>query len=189
MQKIDLSPTPDTTTQSTVDSTSFYQDNNASITNNGTPITRSTNTMSSRSKKAVIITSVIAIVAGTLTGFGGFKLMAKNQPLPEATQPGDVSSIKNGDVFGSKDKDAFKDSAEGYLEKGGLEGEGSHHLVRPGGETQTVYITSSVTDLDTLEGMDVKVWGETFKGQKAGWLMDVGSIEVINTQGEKPSEE
>lgn len=189
MQKIDLTPTQPTTVETPVDSTSVYQDNVQSQTSYSTNSRGSQNSMSSRSKKAVIITSVIAIIAGTLTGFGGFKLMAKSQPLPEATQPGDVSTIEAGQIFGSQDKDAFKDSAEGYLEKGGLEGEGSHHLVRPGGETQTVYITSSVTDLDALEGMDVKVWGETFKGQKAGWLMDVGSIEIVNPKGERPTEE
>lgn len=31
------------------------------------------------------------------------------------------------------------------------------------------------------------IWGETFKGQKAGWLMDVGRVEVVNTSATKPS--
>jgi hypothetical protein len=36
--------------------------------------------------------------------------------------------------------------------------------------------------------MQVKVWGETFKGQKAGWLMDVGRVQVIDTEAEAPVE-
>jgi hypothetical protein len=36
--------------------------------------------------------------------------------------------------------------------------------------------------------MEVKVWGETYKGQKAGWLMDVGKVEVIDPQAEPPVE-
>jgi hypothetical protein len=34
--------------------------------------------------------------------------------------------------------------------------------------------------------MEVKIWGETFKGQQAGWLMDVGRVEVIEVEGEQP---
>jgi hypothetical protein len=100
---------------------------------------------------------------------------------------GDV--INNGDVFGIKDDQTFKDSAEGYLAAGGADGEGSHSLLREGGVSQTVYLTSSITDLDKLVGMQVKVWGETFKGQKAGWLMDVGRVQVIATEAEAPVEE
>jgi hypothetical protein len=83
-------------------------------------------------------------------------------------------------VVGVEDTETFKDTAEGKLEKGGLNGEGSHHLVRPGGESQTVYLTSSIVDLDKFVGSKVKIWGETFAAQKAGWLMDVGRLEVLN---------
>ncbi len=65
------------------------------------------------------------------------------------------------------------------MEKGGLEGEGSHKLIRPGGDDQTVYLTSSIVDLDKFAGHKVKVWGETFSSQKAGWLMDVGKLKVL----------
>ena len=91
-------------------------------------------------------------------------------------------------MIASKDA-SFKDSAEGYLEEGGLEGEGSHKLLRPGGDSQTVYLTSSVTDLDELVGTEVRIWGETFKGQKAGWLMDVGRVEVLKVDAESPAEQ
>jgi hypothetical protein len=103
-----------------------------------------------------------------------------------AEAPEDTNAIKVGDVFGSSDETIFKDNAEGYLEAGGINGEGSHALLRDNGPSQTVYLTSSVTDLDKFVGMNVKVWGETFRGQTASWLMDVGRIEVLATQGVKP---
>jgi len=148
--------------------------------------------MTKRSKQMIIIISLIALAAGTGTGFGAYKLRAKNQSStssPEAqfeTIAGDV--IEKGDVFGIQDESTFKDSAQGYLELGGIDGEGSHRLLRAGGVSQTVYLTSTVTDLDKLVGMEVKVWGETYKGQQAGWLMDVGKIEVIEPEAEAPIE-
>jgi len=36
-----------------------------------------------------------------------------------------------------------------------------------------------VIDLESFTGKKVKVWGETISAQKAGWLMDVGKIQVI----------
>lgn len=141
----------------------------------------------------MIVLSLIAIAAGIGTGFGGYKLQAKSGgigPIPS----GDLKqvagdSVKEGDVFGVNDENTFKDSAEGYLEIGGLDGEGSHKLLREGGVSQTVYLTSSITDLDKFDGMQVKVWGETFKGQKAGWLMDVGRVQIVKLKGEAPAEE
>lgn len=79
----------------------------------------------------------------------------------------------------SEDKTAKTDKATGKLEKDGVEGEGTHHLVRDGGPSQNVYLTSSVVDLDDFVGRKVDVWGETNKGQKAGWLMDVVRLKVV----------
>jgi hypothetical protein len=141
--------------------------------------------------KSFLVLAVVAILAGVGTGFGSYKLSASQSPSTAETtsvQP-EASSVKKGDIFGHADVNEFKDSALGYLEVGGLEGEGSHRLLRPGGISQTVYLTSSVTDLNELAGMDVKIWGETYKGQKAGWLMDVGRIEVLDPKGHTPTEE
>lgn len=141
--------------------------------------------------KLAIILSVVAIIAGAATGFGGYKLKNKSGtlfPSPSSLQRvAQEGQVKAGDIFGVQDEKTFKDSAQGYLEAGGIDGEGSHKLLRPGGISQTVYLTSSITDLDKFVGMEVKIWGETFKGQKAGWLMDVGRIEVINPEGQAPS--
>jgi hypothetical protein len=136
---------------------------------------------------------LVVILAGAFTGLGLNKLSAKSsdttfegQSITKVAK--DAASIQNGQIFGSADAASFKDNAEGYLETGGIDGEGSHHLLRTGGISQTVYLTSSVTDMSKFEGMQVKVWGETFKGQKAGWLMDVGRVQVISTKGQAPSE-
>jgi hypothetical protein len=89
-------------------------------------------------------------------------------------------ALKKGLTVGSEDESTFKDSTEGKLEKGGIDGEGSHHLVRPGGDSQTVYLTSSIIDLDQYAGHQVKIWGETHTAQKAGWFMDVGRLEILD---------
>jgi hypothetical protein len=92
--------------------------------------------------------------------------------------PGETSSIKPGEVFGAKDESDFPDEAIGILEEGGLDGEGTHKLLRSGGESKTAYLTSSVLDMDQFVGFKITVWGETFSAQKAGWLMDVGRVKV-----------
>ena len=100
----------------------------------------------------------------------------------------DESSLKVGDSFGVDDTDLFPDTVTGYLEKGGINGEGTHSLLRLGGVSQTVYLTSSVVDLDEFVGHQVTIWGETFSGQKAGWLMDVGRVRVDELNAEAPEE-
>ncbi len=147
------------------------------------------------SKGMFITLVIIVLIAGSLTGVGIGKLRASRMTSVDgniyqgkAIQAVAGANVKNGDVFGSANEADFKDSADGFMVAGGIDGEGSEHLLRPGGDDQTVYLTSSVTDLSKFEGMEVKVWGETFQGQKAGWLMDVGRVQVINTQAQAPTE-
>lgn len=116
---------------------------------------------------------IIIIGAGIFTGY------FLSQRGASTKSGGKATSSQTKQVVGSSDTKTFRDSAEGVLEKGGLDGEGSHKLIRPGGDSQTAYLTSSVVDLDQFVGKKVKVWGETFKAQKAGWFMDVGKIEVL----------
>jgi hypothetical protein len=144
--------------------------------------------MNKAQKKKFIIFAVIAILAGVLTGYGSSRLNKRNDLSKGnvAQVASEVNSIKAGDTFGITDKDTFSDSAQGYLEKGGVNGEGSHRLLREGGQSQTVALTSSVTDLDDFVGMEIKVWGETNKAQQSGWFMDVGQVEVIAVEAESP---
>ena len=75
----------------------------------------------------------------------------------------------------------FRDEAEGTVEKNDLDkyAQGTHRLKRPGGESQTAYLTSSVLDLDQYVGKKVKVFGETFGSSQVAWLMDVGKVEIL----------
>ncbi len=136
---------------------------------------------------------LVTLVLGVISGWGAFKVLAKSQIGSTAVTLGTKipagNALKVGDTFGVPDEKTFKDSTEGVLEKGGLNGEGSHHLVRPGGKSQTVYLTSSVVDLDQVAGHRVKVWGETFAARKAGWLMDVGRVQILELNVPTPSDQ
>jgi len=88
-------------------------------------------------------------------------------------------SVTTGKSFGVTDTKDFPDTAEGSLKEGGIEGEGAYHLVRPGGDDQNVYLTSSSVDLSQFVGKSIKVWGTTQTAQHAGWLMDVGKVQVL----------
>ncbi len=138
------------------------------------------------------IAIAIAVVFGLGTGYVVAAVSKPPEVLELATTDKEggsqtaTTSIKVGQVFGSKDAAAFKDSAEGIILPGGIDNEGSHHLVRPGGVSQNVYLTSSVVDLKLFENAKVKIAGETFKGRKAGWLMDVGRVEVLELNAPLP---
>lgn len=114
----------------------------------------------------------VVVIGGALLGFGFSRLNKKGASKDTTNNTAPAQSA------GIVDKKTFKDSAEGTLREGGIDGEGNFHLERPGGVSQNVYLTSTTLDLSVYIGKKVKVWGQTFSGQKAGWLMDVGSIEV-----------
>lgn len=133
----------------------------------------------------VIVIFLLVAIAGFYSG-AWLKVRSSGETIPpelsgiQAEIP--QTGIKIGDIYGSADEKIFKDSATGVLDKGGYKGEGTHKLVRAGGVSQTVYLTSSTIDLDALVGHQVTIWGQTFKGIKVGWLMDVGraKIEALN---------
>ena len=141
--------------------------------------------MKNKSIVPVVIIFLIVAIAGFYSG-AWLKTRKSSQSISPALSgiQADVpeTGIKVGDIFGSADETMFKDPATGVLDKGGFNGEGTHKLVRVGGISQTVYLTSSTIDLDLLVGHEVTIWGQTFKGQKVGWLMDVGraKVEVLN---------
>lgn len=127
-------------------------------------------------KRNVVIIFIAVAILGILTGFGiAFATKSNTSQITADTK---LNNLPQGTVFGSDEKN-FKDSAEGILKKGGIEGEGAYHLERPGGPSQNVYLTSSVLDLSQLVNRKIKVWGETNAAQKAGWLMDVGRAQII----------
>lgn len=124
-----------------------------------------------------VVIWVIVIFLGVGTGYIGSRLFTRggyHSSLLGSTN----GSAHAGQTYGSKNIASFKDTTEGVLKSGGVEGEGQYHLVRPGGDSQNVYLTSSVVDLSQFIDHKIKVWGQTQKAQRAGWLMDVGRVEV-----------
>ncbi|HVZ12355.1 MAG TPA: hypothetical protein VG965_04970 [Patescibacteria group bacterium] len=135
---------------------------------------------SMNSKKPPVVLFVVLLLLGIGTGF----LVSKAVGSSTVTTVGpngktQTTTATTGQIYGSQDAKDFKDSAEGTLRVGGIDGEGAYHLERPGGDSQNVYLTSSSVDLSTFVGKKVKVWGETNSAQKAGWLMDVGRLQLL----------
>lgn len=134
----------------------------------------------SKSKKynlKMLTLSLVVVVAGVLTGWllSGRTLATQNS----TTEPkvGNVTNTPN--EAGISDTSEFPDEAEGTLVEGGIEGEGTHHLDRDLGPEKYVYLTSTVIDLQSFAGKKVHVWGQTVSGKHAGWLMDVGKLQVV----------
>lgn len=144
------------------------------------PLVHDFNQKSAKSLSPKIIALVLGVVIfGILTGY---LLSGNNNNQSLTSKNGSVSNLSSntkGAIIGSNDTSTFKDTAEGVLKTGGIDGEGAFHLVRPGGDSQNVYLTSSSLDLSKLIGKKIKVWGQTQKAQHAGWLMDVGRVEVL----------
>jgi hypothetical protein len=125
----------------------------------------------------VFIVLVIMLVLGTGVGYAASLFLAKTGTalVPQALNP---NAPVAGKTYGNGDPSIFKDTAEGVLQKGGIDGDGEYHLVRSGGPSQYVYLTSSSLDLSQFVGSKIKVWGQTQSAQHAGWLMDVGKVQV-----------
>ena len=122
----------------------------------------------------VLIAFCLIIVIGAGVGYGVTRLTGTFSSAT-STEKDNTDGGKGVGVF---DKKKFPDTATGTMRAGGVDGEGSFHLERPGGESQNVYMTSSTIDLSQYIGKKVAVWGQTFEAQSAGWLMDVGYLEV-----------
>jgi hypothetical protein len=132
--------------------------------------------------KNVFIAFGMFILLGVGTGFIISNILGvstSSSPNNSDTINANGVSVNKGDIIGSDDSD-FADSAEGVLEEGGIEGEGAFHLVRPGGESQNVYLTSAALDLTPFVGRTIKVWGQTQTALHAAWLMDVGRVQVLD---------
>lgn len=126
-------------------------------------------------KKLLLSVVIASVVLGTITGY----VLAQNGssgPLTSAGLPG--TQAKNA----ASDSRTFRDFAEGTIKAkpqaaNGAYTEGTHSLVRE--VEEPVALTSSVVDLSIYEGKKVKVFGETQKALKEGWLMDVGKVEEV----------
>jgi hypothetical protein len=134
----------------------------------------------------ILVITLIAVGVG----FGLSRIFPQtrqNQPVTPSgiSQPqlstDDISSpeqLKAGQLYGNTGS-VFKDSATGTIQKGGINGVGTHTLIRDGGPSQSASLTSSTVDLDLFVGKKVEVKGETNAAAKTAWLMDVGSIKIL----------
>lgn len=126
-------------------------------------------------KRLLLIIVVASISLGILSGY-----ILSNKNKGGLTSAGlTLTTAKNP----QSDTKTFRDFAEGTLRARSQPSdpseyiEGTHFLERQGGVP--VALTSSVVDLSKYEGKKVKVFGETQKALKEGWLMDVGKIEEV----------
>lgn len=128
--------------------------------------------------KAVPIIIIVAVLAAGI--FSGLVLSSRNKIQSSQVK----SAIQESNLTPEQKtsfNQTFRDSAEGVIQKNDKldkYAQGTHKLIRPGGEDQTAFLTSSVLDLDQYIGKKVKVFGETFGSSQVGWLMDVGKVEV-----------
>lgn len=121
--------------------------------------------------KIVLLVYIVLLFLGVGTGY----ILAQKGAGPLAPKGTPIVTEK---IVGVQDASTFKDCATGVLEKDGVEGEGTHKLIREGGPSQTAYLFSSIVDLDQYVSKTVKVCGQTVAAKKVSWLMDVGRLEM-----------
>ena len=127
--------------------------------------------------KLYALIMVGAVVVGVMTGYG-LATHASGSPTTGGLLPTQSQVMTPA----QQDNKTFKDFAQGVIQpkpspKSGADySEGAFILVRT--NEVPVALTSSVVDLSQYTGKKVKVYGETQKALKEGWLMDVGKVEV-----------
>lgn len=129
-------------------------------------------TLSSNLNKILLGAVILSLVLGVTTGY----VLANKSPAKISSPAAQIP--KNA----SQDTKTFRDFAEGIIKPKPQPAnsdeytEGTHLLIRS--DADPVALTSSVVDLSQYEGKKVKIYGETQKALKEGWLMDVGKVEV-----------
>ena len=126
--------------------------------------------------KLLLSVTLAAVILGTLTG------LIISQKGGSLKSPGTSGNSTASAKDPTQDSKTFKDFAEGTIKikptpSNGEYTEGTHTLIRQG--AVPVALTSSVVDLTQYENKKVKVFGETQKALKEGWLMDVGKVEEV----------
>lgn len=141
-------------------------------------VVRKFETVKSSNNNLVLgLISIVVVLAGIGVGYL-LSGAGKNGSSSGGLNSGN-SIVTSKNEAGIADESKFSTTTDGVLEEGGIGGEGTYHLVRGSGPSQYAYLTSSVVDLSVFEGKKVQVWGDTISGKKAGWLIDVGKIKVV----------
>src|ERR1700691_3518735 len=83
----------------------------------------------------VILVLFLMIILGTGVGYGAsfFSEKTGTSFVPAALNS---NAPVKGKIYGNGDTSVFKDTAEGVLQNGGIDGDGEYHLVRTGGSSQ-----------------------------------------------------
>jgi len=144
-----------------------------------TPVLKSFPKKDKKSLLFVGLGALAVVIVGLASGWLLTNISSRRVGSEVSIGTGTTGVKMSDKEAGFEDESEFPDEAEGVLREGGIDGDGSHHLERPGGESQYVYLTSTVIDLQAFVDKKVKVWGETISGKKAGWLMDVGKLKVV----------
>lgn len=126
----------------------------------------------------LLIIIILAIGIGT-----GLVLSsrAKSQEISKKTLPDEQQNLTPAQKQNLQT--VTRDSAEGVIQKNEnfeQTAQGQWKLIRPGGDSQTAYLTSSYLNLDQYVGKKVKVYGETLGSDKVGWLIDVAKVDTVN---------
>ena len=119
-----------------------------------------------------IVGAFLVVLIGVGTAWVIFGRMGRSSSV---AAPG--TKVTSTEV-GVLDPKVKYDTAIGVIEEGGIGNEGAFHLVRDGGPSKYVYLTSSVVDLRSFIGKKVEIWGQTLASKKAGWLMDVAKVKI-----------
>jgi len=131
------------------------------------------------SNKMPLFIGLAAIII--LVGLGAGWFFASKKIATNANKANIPSITVSKNEAGVTDPSTIKDvtTATGTLKVGGIRGEGTYHLDRSGGSSQTVYLTSTTVDMSGFVNEKVQVWGQTLASQNAPWFMDVGKIKVV----------
>jgi hypothetical protein len=129
-----------------------------------------------KSNMKIVGTFILVVLFGLGSGY---VLASRNSSSDNSGSNVSMMGAEKGKIFGAKSTKGFDNPAEGIIKEGGIEGEGAFHMERPGGDDQTVYLTSSSVDIGKFINKKVRVWGKSQDAQHAGWLLDVGRLEVL----------
>ncbi len=132
----------------------------------------------SRFSKKLLLPIVVVLFAGVGSGYVLATQSSSTSPSGSTTNP-----VINSREVGIQDSKTFRDCAQGTLDsvdQADRKLEGSHKLIREGGPSQTLYMTSSVVALDEYIGKKVEVCGETVTSKKVPWFMEVGKLKLLD---------
>lgn len=149
------------------------------------------NQLPDKQSETVMFSIPVLLIVLTISLVSGFWLSRFFPQGKGSSNPSDSSITGNstdnisgstdlvtGKLYGNVGKN-FKDTAVGVVEKGNINGVGTHILTREGGADQRASLISSTVDLDLFIGKKVEIKGETNVSSKTGWLLDAGSIKII----------